>query len=182
MIPLHSLSFYLCLLFNVIFFIIHGELSFAFFSVAPCTSGPFGWTLPRSISSLRASLNTSFRTFRQRNSILARGNEISPKGREDAREESHPVIRILRRTPWCTIRAFFLLAFRGSRRESSLAHGFAAVRARRKISATRRNLRERKRERKGEKNAMMDTRDRGRPVFYITRGIMWGEMIYKRDN
>lgn len=67
---------------NVIFFIIHGKLSFAFFFF-PCTSGPFGWTLSRSISFLRASasLNTSFRTFRQRNSILARGNEISSGAR-----------------------------------------------------------------------------------------------------
>lgn len=59
------------------------KIEFRLFFFFPCTNGPFGWTLSRSISFLRAgaSLNTSFRTFRQRNSILARGNEISSGAR-----------------------------------------------------------------------------------------------------
>lgn len=147
------------------FFIIHGKLSFVFFFSFACTSGPFGWTLSRSISFLRAgaSLNTSSRTFRQRNSILARGNEISSGARRKSpcnkNSSSKSVVH--------NKNLFLLVSLPCLEVKSSLAR--ANLRNEERDGNSRGNSDERRRMR------MLDICDRGgRPVSSILRVGSWG--------
>jgi len=168
--PLSLLSLFFFLSFFLSFFSLFyypWKIEFRLSLVRARTSGPSrtdGLCLVRSPSlraRARASLNTSFPTFRQRNSILARDNEISAGARRVS-----SVIRILRRTTWHTIRASSVwLPVEG---KSSLAR----IR--------------REEEKETTRDAMLDTRarnQRGRPVFlYYARDHARGRMIYKRDN
>lgn len=133
-----------------------------------CEGGPAGWTLSPSIFSLRASLNTSFRTFRQRNSIPARGNEIS--------SGASAVIRILRRSPWRTIKGIRPagLVAKENRRERGLPPRGEQIKLNREEEKTRENL-------GGERGILMEGRGFARfrkncLLYYVRAYEGWNDL------